>query len=102
MRSKRVVSGTYGTQLTKEWTEVGATCTTELFFEEIEVDEYIRYRVFVYLLDGSICEEVLYIHNQSQVSLSLSPYFPCRGLKLRRRRVGGRTMRHSAIYAVAA
>ncbi len=76
MRSRRVVvSGTYGTQLTKEWTEVGATCSTELFFEEIEVDENIRYRVFVYLLDGSICEEFLYIHGHvslKYLSLSLS------------------------------
>jgi hypothetical protein len=53
------VDGTYGTQLAKEQAEIGATRIAELFVEEIEVDEDVRYRVFVYLLDGSIGEEVL-------------------------------------------
>ena len=53
------VDGTYGTQLAKERAEIGATRIAELFFEEIEVDEDVRYCVFVYLLDGSIREEVL-------------------------------------------
>lgn len=52
--------GTYGAQLAKERAEIGATRTTELFFEEIEVDEDVRYCIFVYLLDGSIREKVLY------------------------------------------
>ena len=51
--------GTYGTQLAKERAEIGATRVAELFFEEIEVDEDVRYCVFVYLLDGSIREELL-------------------------------------------
>jgi hypothetical protein len=51
--------GTYGTQLAKERAEIGATRIAELFFEEIEVDEDVRYCVLVYLLDGSIREEVL-------------------------------------------
>ena len=51
--------GTYGTQLAKERAEIGATSVAELFFEEIEVDEDVRYCVFVYLLDGSIREELL-------------------------------------------
>jgi hypothetical protein len=50
---------TYGTQLAKERAEIGATRVAELFFEEIEVDEDVRYCVFVYLLDGSIREELL-------------------------------------------
>ena len=52
--------GTYGAQLTKERGKVSATRTAELFFEKVEVDDDVRYRVFVYLLDSSICEEVLY------------------------------------------
>lgn len=51
--------GTYGTQLAKERAEIGATRIAELFFEKIEVDEDVRYCVFVYLLDGSIREELL-------------------------------------------
>jgi hypothetical protein len=58
--------GTYGTQLAKERAEIGATRTAELFFEEIEVDDDVRYCVFVYLLDGSIREKVLYPCRQSQ------------------------------------
>jgi hypothetical protein len=41
------------------------TRTAELFFEKVEVDDDVRYSVFVYLLDGSICEEVLYPSRQS-------------------------------------
>ena len=52
--------GTYGAQLTKERGKISATRTAELFFEKVEVDDDVRYRVFVYLLDSSICEEVLY------------------------------------------
>ena len=55
------MDGTYGTQLAKERAEIGATRSAELFFEEIEVDEDVRYCVFVYLVDSSIREEVLYI-----------------------------------------
>jgi hypothetical protein len=62
--------GTYGAQLTKERGQVSATRTAELFFEKVEVDDDVRYRVFIYLLDSSICEEVLYPCRQSQ---SLSP-----------------------------
>jgi hypothetical protein len=51
--------GTYGTQLAEERAEIGATRIAELFFEEIEVNEDVRYCVFVYLLDGSIREEFL-------------------------------------------
>ena len=58
------MDGTYGTQLAKERAEIGATRSAELFFEEIEVDEDVRYCVFVYLVDGSIREEVLYIRQQ--------------------------------------
>ena len=61
---------TYRTQLAEERAEIGATRTAELFFEEIEVDDDVRYCVFVYLLDGSIREEVLYpCRRQSQASL---------------------------------
>jgi hypothetical protein len=52
--------GTYGTQLAKERAEIAATRTAELFFEEIEVDDDVRYCVFIYLLDSSLREEVLY------------------------------------------
>ena len=82
--------GTYGAQLTKERGKVSATRTAELFFEKVEVDDDVRYRVFVYLVDSSICEEVLYPCHQPQ-SLSLKVYVK-----------EGRTMRHWAIYAVAA
>jgi hypothetical protein len=70
--------GTYGTQLAEEQAEIGATRTAELLFEEIEVNDDVRYCVFVYLLDGSIRKEVLYpvfmssvISRQSSVKFSL-------------------------------
>ena len=40
-----------------------------MFFEKVEVDDDVRYSVFVYLLDGSICEEVLYPSRQSLLGL---------------------------------
>ena len=87
---------TYGAQLAKERAEIGATRTTELFFEEIEVDEDVRYCIFVYLLDGSIREKVLYPCGIVSHEPSPSPALFPQGS---RRRL---TMRDCAINAVAA
>lgn len=65
------MNGTYGAQLTKKRDEVGASRPAKLFFKEVEVDKDVRYCVFVYLLDGSIGEKVLYPCPSVLVSLSL-------------------------------
>jgi hypothetical protein len=73
------VDGTYGTQLAKERAEIGATRSAELFFEENEVDEDVRYCVFVYLVDGSVREEVLYIRIRVvSILFNSSPLSPTR------------------------
>ena len=68
------MDGTYGTQLAKKLAEIGATRIAELFFEEIEVDEDVRYRVFVYLFDGSIREELLVHRIRIVQSATRQPY----------------------------
>lgn len=50
---------TYGAQLGEERDEVGAAHVAELFLEEVDVDEDVRYRVFVHHRDVTVREEVL-------------------------------------------
>jgi hypothetical protein len=99
-RSKIKAAVTHRAQLSEERDEFVAARIAELFFEEVDIDDDVGYRVLVHRHDVALCEEVLQNAGRGGVDGGeKSKEGERTGQDMRG--LTTRTMRHWAIYVVA-